>query len=118
METFGAKLRAVRKEANKLLTDVADVWEISVPHASDIERDKRNAPTLDAIFALLQSWGMEHHYEELAELATKQRNGEIRMRPRTGRMNEVLTQLCREDVSDQTLRLVLKMLRDARNGGQ
>lgn len=92
--TFGAEFRRIRREEKKTLEDVAAILDVSIPHVSDIERERRSPPLRPMLAKVLAAWNRLRDLDMLAELAVKYR-GSFERTPRDARERQVLVALDR-----------------------
>ena len=74
MTPFGEKLRALRRERNILLKDMAGALEVSSAYLSALEHGRRGAPSAGLIHQICQFFGLIwDDADELAALAKQSR---------------------------------------------
>jgi transcriptional regulator with XRE-family HTH domain len=110
--TFGARFRELRTKADKRLIDVAKAWDTVPSFVSEVETARRKAPPLDLVRKALALFGPEfgQYLGELAELASKQRDGDIRVGRGNGGMNGVIHSLCRQNPTDAEIKKLLEYI--------
>jgi transcriptional regulator with XRE-family HTH domain len=113
-QRFGEALRKRRREANKTLSDIADVLGVSVVYVSDVERGNRRPLNNDSIIKVAKFLKTEP--EPLIKAADRER-GVIEYDITKARPLEadvvggLVSGLARGGVSDDQLRRIKKILR-------
>ncbi|MCY2953492.1 MAG: helix-turn-helix transcriptional regulator [Planctomycetota bacterium] len=108
---FGTELRRLRIAAKRTLKDVAMALGNSVPYVSDIERGRRNPPSLDRIRFLAALFGCPGNADHLAALAIEDR-GSIAMTASNHEERELLVALDRRIQSQSLDPTVIKEIQD------
>ena len=112
--SFGGEIRRLRIEAGRTLKDVATaLGGVSVPYVSDIERGRRNPPTLEKIRLLAGLFNCPEEEDRLAELAVLDR-GTISMTPKDEEQRQLLVALDRsiqsQSLDPEVIRSIQKIL--------
>ena len=117
-QSFGSELRRLREEAKgePRMSDLAEAIDVSVVYISDIERDRRNPPSPEKIFKMLEAIGKEDQIDWMLQLAAKSRRSvEISVENKSDRAIFALASLARRveegQVSDDQLESILKTLK-------
>ena len=100
-QTFGSELRKLRRANGKTLEDIADMWGVSIPHVSDIERGRRSPPARPLIMKLLTATDRMDLLDLFTDLSLRHR-GEFQRKIRNEDEQRVLVALQRALDDDLT----------------
>lgn len=112
---FGEALRRLRRAKEMSLADLADSIECSIVYMSDVERGRRNPPSLEKIRRLLDRMGEEHRLAEMLVLAARSRQSiEISVKDKNEQVADMLAALARRcdegSMDDELARRIKEIL--------
>jgi transcriptional regulator with XRE-family HTH domain len=108
---FGSLLRNLREQAGKSLKDLAGHMGWSVVYLSDVERGRRNPPSVENIKKLAEALGIQS--TGLLDTANKQRNRvELSIEPDDCAITDAALMLARRwtELTDSEAREIMKIL--------
>lgn len=111
MAGFGPKIRKIREQLKKSMSDIADAMGVSVVYVSDIERGRRNPPVGDKLYKLAVSLNLDP--KEVEEWALKERQKvELDLGTRTEVVSNAALMLARrwDTISDEEADKILNIL--------
>lgn len=117
MTPFGEKLRALRRERNILLKDMAAALQLSPAYLSALEHGRRGVASAGLIHQICQYFGLI--WDDADELAALARQSRPRLKLNSAGLSAAQTalanRLARElrDLNPQTVAAIIKLLDDA-----